>query len=43
MELLGSSSNTIDGHKDREFVPKLEVVKFVLVHCNLIILVYRSK
>ena len=36
MELLGSSSNTIDKDKDGELVPKLEVVEVVLVHCNLV-------
>ena len=36
MQLLGSSSNTIDSDKDGELVPKLEVVKVVLVHCNLV-------
>ena len=36
MELLGSSSNTIDNDKDGELVPKLEVVEVVLVHYNLV-------
>ena len=36
MELLGSSSNTIDKDKDGELVPKLEVVEVVLVYCNLV-------
>ena len=36
MQLLGSSSNTIDSDKDGELVPKLEVVEVVLVHCNLV-------
>ena len=36
MELLGSSSNTIDKEKDGELVPKLEIVEVVLVHCNLV-------
>ena len=36
MQLLGSSSNTIDSDKNEEFVPKLEVVEVVLVHCNLV-------
>ena len=33
---MGSSSNTIDSDKNEEFVPKLEVVEVVLVHCNLV-------
>ena len=36
MRLLGSSSDTIDGNKNSELVPKLESVDFVLVHCNLV-------
>ena len=36
MRLLGSSTNTIDGDKNSEFVPKLESVDLVLVHCNLV-------
>ena len=36
MELLGSSSNTIDSDKDGELVPKLEVVEVFLVYCNLV-------
>ena len=36
MALLGSSSNTTESDKDGELVPKLEVVKVVLVHCNLV-------
>ena len=35
MRLLGSSSDTIDGDKDSETVPKLELVEVVLMHCNL--------
>ena len=35
MQLLGSSSNSIDSDKNSESVPKLEVVEVVLVHCNL--------
>ena len=35
MRLLGSSSDTIDGDKNSELVPKLESVDLVLVHCNL--------
>ena len=33
---LGSSTDTIDGDKNSELVPKLESVDFVLVHCNLV-------
>ena len=36
MKLLGSSTNTIDGDKNSELVPKLESVDFVLVHCNVV-------
>ena len=34
MKLLGGSSDTIDGDKNSELVPKLESVALVLVHCN---------
>ena len=34
--LLGSSTNTIDGDKNSELVPKLDSVDLVLVHCNLV-------
>ena len=34
MKLLGSTSNTIDGDKNSESVPHLDVVELVLVHCN---------
>ena len=36
MRLLGNSTNTIDGDKNSELVPKLESVDLVLVHCNLV-------
>ena len=36
MELLGSSSDTIDGDKSSELLPKLESVDLVLVHCNVV-------
>ena len=36
MRLLGSSSDTIDGDKNSELVPKLESVYLVLVHCNVV-------
>ena len=36
MNLLGSTSNTIDKDKDSEKVPKLEIFEVVLVHCNLV-------
>ena len=36
MRLLGSSTDTIDGDKNSELVPKLESVDLVLVHCNLV-------
>ena len=34
MRLLESLSDTIDGDKNSELVPKLESVDLVLVHCN---------
>ena len=36
MRLLGSSTDTIDGDKNSELLPKLETVDLVLVHCNLV-------
>ena len=36
MKLLGSSTDTIDGDKNSELVPKLESVDLVSVHCNLV-------
>ena len=36
MRLLRSSTDTIDGNKNGELVPKLESVDLVLVHCNLV-------
>ena len=36
MRLLGSSSDTIDGDKNSELVPKLESVNLVLIHCNVV-------
>ena len=36
IKLLGSSTDTIDGDKNSELVPKLESVDLVLVHCNLV-------
>ena len=36
MQLLGSSKKDIDQNKDGKIVPKLETVKVVLVHCNLV-------
>ena len=36
MKLLGSSTDTIDGDKNSELVPKLENVDLVLVHCNVV-------
>ena len=35
MKLLGSSTDSIDGDKNSELVPKLESVDLVLVHCNV--------
>ena len=36
MQLLGSSKKVIDKNKNGEFVPRLETVEVVLVHCNLV-------
>ena len=36
VKLLGSSSDSIDGDKNSELVPKLESVDLVLVHCNVV-------
>ena len=36
MKLLGSSTDTTDGDKNSELVPKLETVDLILVHCNVV-------
>ena len=36
MKLLGSSTDTVDGDKNSELVPKLESVGPLLAHCNLV-------
>ena len=36
MQLLGSSKKDVNQNKDGEIVPRLETVKVVLVHCNLV-------
>ena len=36
MKLLGSTKKDADQDKDGEYVPKLESVEAVLVHCNLV-------
>ena len=36
MKLLGSTKNDVDSDKNSENVPKLELVKVVLAHCNLV-------
>ena len=36
MQTLGSSKKVIENNKDGEIVPRLEAVKVVLVHCNLV-------
>ena len=36
MKLLGSTKKDVDSDKNSENVPKLETVKVVLVHCNLV-------
>ena len=36
MKLLGSTQKDVDKDKNGEYVPKLESVEVVLVHCNLV-------
>ena len=36
MKLLGSAKKIVDKDKNGEYVPKLESVEVVLVHCNLV-------
>ena len=36
MKLLGSTKKDVDQDKNGEYVPKLESVEVVLVHCNLV-------
>ena len=36
MKLLGCSTDTIDGDKNSELIPKLESVDLVSLHCNLV-------
>ena len=36
MKLLGSRNKNADQDQDREYVPKLESVEVVSVHCNLV-------
>ena len=36
IKLFGSTKNIVDKDKNGENVPKLEIVKVVLVHCNLV-------
>ena len=36
MKLLGSTKKVVDKDKNGEYVPKLESVEVVLVHCNLV-------
>ena len=36
IKLLGSTKKDVNKDKDGEIVPKLESVKLVLVHCNLV-------
>ena len=36
MKLLGSTKKDVDKDKDGEYVPNLEPVEVVLVHCNLV-------
>ena len=36
MKLLGSTKKVVDKDKNRENIPKLEIVAVVLVHCKLV-------
>ena len=36
MKLLASTKKVVEKDKNRENVPKLEIVEVVLVHCNLV-------
>ena len=36
MKLLGSAKKDVDKDKDGEKVPKLESIKVILMHCNLV-------
>ena len=36
MRLLGSTKKDVDADKNSEYVPKLESVEVVLLHCNLV-------
>ena len=36
MKLLGSTKKDVDQDKGRQYVPKLESIEVVLVHCNLV-------
>ena len=42
MKLLGSPKKDVDQDKNGEDVPKLESVKVILVHCNLVNNNYRQ-
>ena len=36
MKLLGSTESKITGEKKGEYVPHLEIVELVLIHCNIV-------
>ena len=36
MKLLGSTESKLFGEKNGENVPQLEIVKLVLIHCNIV-------
>ena len=36
MNLLGSTESKITGEKNCENIPYLEIVKLVLIHCNIV-------
>ena len=43
MELSGSTKKVIDSTKNGENVPSFEIVKVVLIHCNLVDNQYQQK
>ena len=36
MKILGSTKEDVDQDKDGKYLPKLESVEVVLIHCNLV-------
>ena len=42
MKLIGSTKNKITKNKDGENVPHLEITEVVLVHCNIVQLIFKK-